>query len=927
MNRETTKAGRIFSAEWLRERYDRHRNKLAFARYALVFALGIFVAWFLWGGPAVSPAGNTVESSAVGEDNQGPTLWTCSMHPQIRSSKPGKCPICAMDLIPVAKTSGGMRTLTVSPAAKALMSIETSPVERRYVTHAIPMVGKVDYDETKLGFITAWVAGRLDRLYVDFTGVEVKKDDHMVYIYSEELYAAQEELIQALKYARQRPAGTTRSGIGEINLVESTREKLRKLGLTEDQLKDIEARNMPTDHLTIYSNVSGVVIEKLKQEGERVKLGDRIYTIADLSRVWVHLDAYESDLPWIRYGQDVTVTTEAYPGEEFHGRIAFIQRVLNDKTRTVKVRVNVPNTEGKLKPDMFVHATVRPRVAAGGKVMDISLAGKWISPMHPEVVKDEPGKCDVCGMPLVRAESLGYVTPQTDEKLAPLVVPYLTALVTGTRAVVYVELPSMHSAAEAAFQTLSAVIQEGKKEKIREAFAAYARMLDRPYDQPGTDYAKQLWNKYADQFGQHALAGQRVRSVKEAERVLTRIEATMNEAREQFAPEGQPTFEGREIVLGPRAGDYYLVRHGLEEGELVVTQGNFKIDSEIQIQAKPSMMTPEGGGGGGHDHGGGTKKTSDDEHADHQVALPSEFYDQMRDLEAAYESLALAVEQADVAKVSESFTQFGQALTAVDGSLLAGHSRMLWKEFSMLLGNDAVEGSDAKQLAEADRVFLLLKGHLRRMREQLEVAQEPERHIEHIAVGPEFQAELAGIWRAYLPVQQALAADDFGKAQQALPQFDSALAAIDEGSLTGHAQHVWSKERANLMKLYAGVQAAKDIKTLRTEFKPLSEEIGVLAKAFGFGKPLAVYELHCPMAFEGKGATWYQGNDQPRNPYYGSTMLKCADRVEQIVHDEEAGKSGQDSDKPGSDKHGSDKHGSDKHGSDKHGSNEDHSQH
>lgn len=110
--------------------------------------------------------------------------------------------------------------------------------------------------------------------------------------------------------------------------------------------------------MTIYAPLGGIVIDKLKQQGERVELGERIYTIADLSPVWVHLDAYEADLRWVRYGQDVTITTDAYPGEEFHGRIAFIQPVLNDRTRTVKMRVNVPNPQGKLKPDMFVHAVV-----------------------------------------------------------------------------------------------------------------------------------------------------------------------------------------------------------------------------------------------------------------------------------------------------------------------------------------------------------------------------------------------------------------------------------------------------------------------------------------------------------------------------------------------------------------------------------------
>lgn len=393
-------------------------------------------------------------------------------------------------------------------------------------------------------------------------------------------------------------------------------------------------------------------------------------------------------------------------------------------------------------------------------------------------------------------------------------------------------------------------------------------MLDRPYDQPGTDYAQQLWNKYADRLGQQALAGQRIRTAKEAQQILDRIESAMNGAREQFAPEGQPTFEGREIVLGPRAGDYYLVRHGLESGELVVTQGNFKIDSEIQIQAKPSMMTPDGGGGGGgHDHGGGgPKKATGDEHAGHKMALPSEFYDQIRDLEAAYERVAQAVASGDGRVVPGAFNQFGQTLNAVNGELLTGHPRMLWKELSMLLGNDAVEGRDATQLAEVDRVFLLLKGRMRRMREQLGVAQEPERQIERIAVEPAFQAELAKLWQVYLPAQQALAADDFGKAQQSLAQLESAVATIDERSLTGHAQHLWNQERANLTKLLAGTQATKDIKALRGQFKPLSEEIGVLAKTFGFGSGASRLRVALPNGVSGTRGRLVSGQRPSTKP-------------------------------------------------------------
>ena len=162
-----------------------------------------------------------------------------------------------------------------------------------------------------------------------------------------------------------------------------------------------------------------------------------------------------------------------------------------------------------------------------------------------------------------------------------------------------------------------------------------------------------------------------------------------------------------------------MLFRSLEEGELVVTNGNFKIDAEIQIQAKPSMMTPSGGGGGSGEHAG------------HKMILPSEFYGQIRDLEAAYEAVAQTVEQGDAAKVTASFSEFSQAVAAVDVSLLTGHPRMLWKEFGMLLGNDAVEGSDATQPAEADRIFLLLKGHMRRMREQLDVAQRVAMEVRH----------------------------------------------------------------------------------------------------------------------------------------------------------------------------------------------------
>lgn len=443
-------------------------------------------------------------------------MWSCSMHPHIQREGPGQCPICGMNLIRVpadaslGSGANGTRQITVSAAQKALMRIETVPAERRFPTATLRLVGKVTYDETNLAYITAWIPGRIDDLFVDYTGLSVNKGDHMVRLYSPELYSAQEELLQAIRGM----ADVSRSGLKSLRdsakgTVDSARDKLRLWGLTTEQIQEIEKTGTPREHVTIFSPSSGVVIHKNAQEGMYVETGSRIFTIADLSSVWVQLDAYESDLQWLRYGQLVNFTTEAFPGETFRGRIAFIDPVLNPKTRTVKVRVNVNNDNEKLKPEMFVRANVSAQLATSGAVVDEDLAGKWVSPMHPEIIQDAPGECPVCGMALVKAESLGFATKSSQSVQAPVVIPASAALLTGARAVVYIEIP------------------------------------------------------HAD----------------------------------------RPTYAGREVVLGPRAGADYIVESGLREGELVVVSGNFKIDSALQIQAKPSMMNPEGGrSAAGHNH-------------------------------------------------------------------------------------------------------------------------------------------------------------------------------------------------------------------------------------------------------------------------------------------------------------------------------------
>jgi Cu(I)/Ag(I) efflux system membrane fusion protein len=616
-----------------------------------------------------------VDANAAKGAGEVEQIWTCSMHPQIRLPSPGKCPICGMDLVLADESpkqssskettkkqslyacsmfclppqpnpgkckicgmdmvevdvesgaddeSSVQRSLKLSPTAQKLAEIQTEPVSRKFVNAEIRMVGKIDYDETRLGYITAWVPGRLERLFVDYTGIPVKKGDHLVYLYSPELATAQTELLQALERSGTADGQGSLVNRRATDWVEDIRDKFRLWGLTDEQISEIEARGTASDYMTIFAPMGGIVIHKNAVEGMYVKTGTRIYTIADLSRVWVQLDAYESDLRWLRYGQKIEFETEAHPGETFNGRIAFIDPVLDAKTRTVKVRVNVENPDGRLKPEMFVRAIVHSKVAEGGRVVDAELAGKWISPMHPEIIKDEPGTCDVCGMPLVRAESLGYVSVETGNAVAPLVIPASAPLITGKRALVYLAVPN----------------------------------------DPGR-------------------------------------------------------FEGREVALGPRAGDYYIVLDHLREGERVVVNGNFKIDSAMQIIAKPSMMNPTGGGQAPtHQHGDAplpdTTETSLPPPrsavagAVESVPIPAAFVNQLEPVFVGYLQLQQALSHDEHADAIAAAKKVESAVAQVDMGLLAPAAHDAWMKEQKPLSSLSQQIATSTSLESARFGFAML---------------------------------------------------------------------------------------------------------------------------------------------------------------------------------------------------------------------------
>jgi len=785
-----------------------------------------------------------------------PTLWTCPMHPEIKMPEAGDCPKCGMDLVPMAKGDDtGPRQLAMSPASVALANIQTAPVTRQFLTMPIRLVGKVDYDETRLRTIAARVAGRLDRLYVDYTGVSVKKNDHLVWLYSPDLLTAQQELLEAKKRVAATSGESSQflSGSNQRGY-ESAREKLVLWGLSEEQVDAIEKRGTAEDHMLINSPAEGVVVHKSLKEGDYVKEGTPIYRIADLSHLWVQLDAYEQDLPWLRYGQSVSVNTEAFPGRVFKGWISFVDPTVSERTRTVRVRVNVANPNGELKPGMFVRAVVQSRVGSGGEVLPPRLQGKWISPMHPEVVKDGPGKCDVCGMDLVPAESL-LTTSAALQKGKPLVVPASAVLVTGARAVVYVELP-------------------GKK---------------------------------------------------------------------------KPTFEGREVILGPRAGDHYIVLAGLQEHEQVVVNGAFRIDSSMQIQAKRSMMSMQGDAntftGPSSSVFRLSLSTLYSAYAELQQALAADDVDAARKaagtLRGSLESvnagglpreanvrwleerdmLSLstkrAVEAAAIDQLRLAFGSISRSVLSLERTFRHADASLRFEAFCpMAMDNQGASwlqldrdirnpyfGSSMLTCGEVRTEFpgvvqssRLATGEPEGGKPAPQEGAKPEpvtpvRPEPKPTVGPKPVIEepqvvrphvmgLEKIVNSYLGLQVALAGDDASKADGEFKALQSALS----GPMVHGSGGTAADAKAALASLQkAAASPAQNIEQLRTRFEPITEHLLALVTVAGNTSGAPLYLMHCPMAFSNKGADWLQHGKTLANPYFGSKMLRCGSMKKEIL--------------------------------------------
>ncbi len=415
----------------------------------VIFTIGYFIGN---SGDKRAPANQQEEQ--IAHDHEETQLWTCSMHPQIKMEEPGQCPICFMDLIPLEQSEGEENEyqISFSESAIKLAEIQTTTVKRGEAIKKLRLAGELALNEQETVSVTADVAGRIEKLYVNFTGEEVKVGDPLYNFYSPDLYAIQEELLQQKQIFERTNKQTYSKMIAPI------REKLSLFGLTKNQIDEIENSGEAEEYVTIYSKYSGTVIQKYVNEGDYVKMGTPLFEISDLQTLWLQLEAYELQINWLKPGQPVTFSLKSRPGREFSGEIDFIQPVLDPATQSSQVRVVVENHDSQLKPGLFAKATIHTPINSDG---------------------------ELASSPLVNYADL------------PLLIPSSAPLLTGNRAVVFVE--------------------HQKEDKV--------------------------------------------------------------------------TFEAREITLGPKVGKHYVVLSGLEEGEKVVTAGNFKIDSALQLEGKFSMMS------------------------------------------------------------------------------------------------------------------------------------------------------------------------------------------------------------------------------------------------------------------------------------------------------------------------------------------------
>ncbi len=339
----------------------------------ITLVIGIFLGWLFFGGSGNSQNATKSESVEEAHDHTEDevAIWTCSMHPQIKMDKPGKCPICGMELIPLdngddAGDEVAFDEIQMSESAIKLADIETAKVRRGKAEKTINLLGKVQADERRIAELTARFGGRIEKLFVNFTGQNVRKGQKLATIYSPELIAAQRELLEASKFKESNPG-----------FFKAARTKLKLWDLNEAQIDAIVEKGEPQLYFNVLSPITGTVTARHVSLGDYVKEGQGLFEVIDLNRIWVMFDAYESDLPWIKLGDKISYTIQSIPGKIFKGKVTYVDPFINAKTRVAKVRVEQANPKLELKPEMFVNGILQSKMEKNNELLIPKSAVLW----------------------------------------------------------------------------------------------------------------------------------------------------------------------------------------------------------------------------------------------------------------------------------------------------------------------------------------------------------------------------------------------------------------------------------------------------------------------------------------------------------------------------------------------------------------------
>ncbi|MCH7623194.1 MAG: efflux RND transporter periplasmic adaptor subunit [Nitrospinae bacterium] len=307
-----------------------------------------------------------VEKRSTGTEKPGRKIkyWQAPMTPGFTSDKPGKSPM-GMDLVPVYEEEEGFgEGFLINPTVVQNIGVKTEKIKIRTLTREIRTIGILAYDERKVTHIHTKYKGWVEKLYVDFTGQEVKKGDLLAEVYSPELVSTQEELLVAMKYKESlKKSPFTEIGQGAERLFESTKRRLELFDVPEHQIEALIRDKKITKTLHIHSPFRGFVVKKNASQGMFIQPGTSLYTIVDLTNIWVLADVYEYELPWIKIGQEAEMNLSYYPGKKFQGKVTYIDPFMDSKTRTLKVRMEFDNPAWKLKPNMYANVTLKSVIA------------------------------------------------------------------------------------------------------------------------------------------------------------------------------------------------------------------------------------------------------------------------------------------------------------------------------------------------------------------------------------------------------------------------------------------------------------------------------------------------------------------------------------------------------------------------------------